>query len=72
VAERAILRETRLYVVRISRAIVGSQMAGYARGRQAMINIVFVARGALHTHMGAGQWERGRAVIEGCSRPGSR
>jgi hypothetical protein len=33
VAKRAVLRETRLCMVWISRAIVGSQMAGHARGR---------------------------------------
>jgi hypothetical protein len=72
VALAAILRESRLYMVWISRAIVGSQMARHARVRQSIINVVFMARGAQHAGMGAGQRERGRAVIERGSSPGGR
>jgi hypothetical protein len=72
VARRTLLRKSRRRMVRVRDAVIVGQMAGHARGRQASVNVVFVARGAQRTGMGAGQWERGGAVIEGCSRPGSR
>jgi hypothetical protein len=72
VARRTLLRESCRHMVRAGDAVIVSQMAGHARGRQSCIHVVFVARGAQRAGMGAGQWERGRAVIEGCSRPGGR
>ena len=46
-------------------------MTGHTRSRQACIDIVFMARGALHAGMRTGQRERRRAMIERRSRPGN-
>ena len=59
-------------MARVRCTVIGSQMAGHARSGSPCKDIVFVARGTLHAAMGAGQWERGRAVIECCPPPGSR
>jgi hypothetical protein len=60
-----LLRESRLGVVRIRRAAVIRKVTGDARCRKTGINIILVARRALHPGMRTGQRERGRVVIEG-------
>jgi hypothetical protein len=65
VAGCTLLREPRLGVVRIRRAAVSREVTGDARCRKTGINIILVARRALHPGMRTGQRERRRAVIEG-------
>jgi hypothetical protein len=65
VAGRTLLGESCLGVVRIRRAAVICEVTGDARCRKTGINIILVARRALHAGMRTGQRERGRAVIEG-------
>jgi hypothetical protein len=67
VAGRTLLRKPRLGVVRIRRAAVIRKVTGDARCRKTGINIILVARRALHPGMRTGQRERGRAVVEGCA-----
>jgi hypothetical protein len=65
VAGRTLLREPRLGVVRIRRAVVICKVTGDARCRKTGINIILMARRTLHPGMRTGQRERRRAVIEG-------
>ena len=70
VAYRAILRQSRGYVVRVLRTVIRTQMAGYAVLRQSLIHSVQVAAGTGYRGMAPGQWKlRTRRVIESRSRP---
>jgi hypothetical protein len=54
-------------MVRVGDAIIISQMAGHARGRQAIVNVVFVARSTAYCDVGAREREWRIAMIK--SRP---
>jgi hypothetical protein len=69
VACRACGREAGSRMPRIRCVLVFCRVTGITVSRGPHIFIVYVTEAALHTSVRAGQWERGRAVIEGCSRP---
>ena len=60
-------------MVRVIRAVPIRQVAGDTGGRQPGIDIVFMACAATHTHVNAGQGERGLgAVVKDRSGPARR
>ncbi len=69
VADRAVLRETGRNVIGISRAVEICKMARNARGRQARIYAVAVARRTLQRDMSARERKGRVIVIESCAAP---
>ena len=59
-------------MVRICRPTVICEMTGDTGCRKTGVDVVLVTRRTLNSRMGAGQRKRCRAVIEGCTGPGSR
>ena len=72
VADVALLRKTSLSVIRIRRAGEIRQVTGDAARAQTSELSVDVAGGAGDAHMGAGQRERGSAVVKAGTQPSRR
>ena len=73
-AHLARLRDPASHVIRILRRVEVRQVAGNAGRQRNVVVVVLMAVCAdpRRIHVGAGQWEAGRRVIEACTRPRHR